>query len=157
MIDIQELRELAQKATQGNWESSNDGFVSMRRMRNDVRYVVGIAQCDHRAEDADFIAAANPAAILELLDRLEAAETEQHRLSECLRLANSNAEYFERQWYLRGDALEAAERDAANLRNAVEDAAEEWARYVEVDYAPTSLVPHMLTAFDHAMQQDDAK
>ena len=42
-----------------------------------------------------------------------------------------------------------AERDA--LRAAVEDAADEWARYVEVDTAPRTLTKHMLAAFDAAL------
>ncbi|KLR57424.1 hypothetical protein, partial [Diaphorobacter sp. J5-51] len=35
-------------------------------------------------------------------------EKENKRLVECLRKANAQAEHFEREWYLRGDALEAA-------------------------------------------------
>ena len=35
-------------------------------------------------------------------------QQENKRLAECLRKANAQAEHFEREWYLRGDALEAA-------------------------------------------------
>ena len=44
-----------------------------------------------------------------LLDRMEAAES-------ALKKANATAEHFEREWYLRTDELEAAERDAKRYR-----------------------------------------
>lgn len=92
MIDTTKLRELAQKAAEIS------GYIN------------------YLPDTLAFCNSANPAAILELLDRLEAAEKEQHRLNECLRLANANAEYFEREMYLLGDKLEDAERDAKRYR-----------------------------------------
>lgn len=46
--------------------------------------------------------------------------------------------------------LEAARADAARMREAVEDAAYEWAKYVEVDTAPRTLLEHMRNALDAA-------
>jgi hypothetical protein len=40
---------------------------------------------------------------------------------------------------------------ASALREAIEDAADEWARYVLADTAPTNLTAHMLRAFDAAL------
>ncbi len=39
----------------------------------------------------------------------EVLEQENKRLRECLQKANSQAEHFEREWYLRGDEIERLE------------------------------------------------
>jgi hypothetical protein len=48
-------------------------------------------------------------------DAIEALVAERDRLTAALARSNSQAEHFEREWYLRGDELEtlSAERDAA--------------------------------------------
>ena len=97
MIDTTKLRELAQQA------QSTRGYIN---------YI---------PDALAFQDSANPAAILELLDRLEAAENEQHRLQKCLQLANVNAEYFEREMYLLCYKLEATERDAKRYRHLRDD------------------------------------
>ena len=79
MIDINELRRLAQAATPGPWQFwhgwvaaniDNDGgvVVAERPTQSGGKYQAKV--------DANFkfIAAANPATVIELLDRLEAAE-----------------------------------------------------------------------------------
>ena len=40
------------------------------------------------------------------IDRVIELERENKRLTECLLKANSQAEHFEREWYLRGDEVE---------------------------------------------------
>lgn len=45
-----------------------------------------------------------PPSIIALCDEIE-------RLTACLNKANDQAEHFEREWYLRGDRLEAAETE----------------------------------------------
>ena len=60
---IKKLRELAEKATPGKW--SDDGVCV--RIEGTRTFIVSMVGCD----DAKFIAAANPAAILELLDEVE--------------------------------------------------------------------------------------
>ena len=51
--------------------------------------------------------------------RLEAAMSEDYveiaALKACLKTANANAEKFEREWYLRGDEIEALRQDAERL------------------------------------------
>lgn len=91
MIDTKELRKLVQAATPGPWFSDARGNI-WRRSPSDlyenggsvagdkpIAFVVagwaGEGVTGYPAEDnANLIAAANPAAITELLDRLEAAE-----------------------------------------------------------------------------------
>lgn len=65
--------------------------------------------------DAAFIAAANPAAVLALLDEVA-------RLTVCLVKANSQAEHFERQWYLVSDGLDSAKADIAHVTALAEEA-----------------------------------
>ena len=83
MIDTKELRRLAQEATPGPWTSSGRYIGTPRHMS----YIgEAVDQCGNWSDtkksigDAKFIAAANPAAISELLDRLEAAEKERDEL-----------------------------------------------------------------------------
>lgn len=59
---------------------------------------------------------------------LEEAKAELDRLKKCLEKANANAENFEREWYLRGDALESAQSDLADMRRELEAARAELAR-----------------------------
>ena len=86
MIDTKELRRLAQAATPGPWIAAGPSFgESLPKYLNEV--VVdregdeddGYSICNtpiglELSSDMAFIAAANPAAISELLDRLEVAE-----------------------------------------------------------------------------------
>lgn len=77
MIDTKELRRLAQVATPGPWVSHGRYIGTPRHMSyiGEVRDQCGNwSDTEKSRADAAFIAAANPAAISELLDRLEAAE-----------------------------------------------------------------------------------
>lgn len=98
MIDINELRRLAQAATPGPWIAAGPSFgESLPKHLNEV--VVdregdeddGYSICnapiglnEERSDDMAFIAEANPLAIEELLDRLEAAEKSRDDLLACL-------------------------------------------------------------------------
>ena len=76
MIDINELRRLAQAATPGPWVSQGRYIGTPRHMSyvGEVRDQCGNwSDTEKSRADAAFISAANPAAISELLDRLEAA------------------------------------------------------------------------------------
>jgi hypothetical protein len=82
MIDKSKLKELAQKANEETWLADNDGkgawFVQVRRFASGKLFdVASICEANGFGEmEAKFIAAANPAAILELLaenERLTAA------------------------------------------------------------------------------------
>ena len=98
-IDINKLRRLAQAATPGPWIGCGPSFgESLPKYLNEV--VVdregdeddGYSICnapigldEEHSADMAFIAAANPAVINELLDRLEAAEEEVKNLREGLK------------------------------------------------------------------------
>jgi hypothetical protein len=70
-----------------HWNCCRDGEVSWcedKQYDSDVHYVRG--------------------------DRYDDLRTEIERLTACLKKANEQADHFEREWYLRGDALEVAVR-----------------------------------------------
>lgn len=83
MIDINELRRLAQAATPGPWYVTGK-LTRYVEARIDGGLIQEVAACGPTKADGGYgpqqeanarlLAAANPAAILELLDRLEAAE-----------------------------------------------------------------------------------
>lgn len=67
LVDLEELRRLAEQATPGPWAWSGRGNGYIRADKQtvaDMRYRNG-------AKDAPYIAAANPATILSLLDQIE--------------------------------------------------------------------------------------
>ena len=89
MIDINELRRLAQAAshptTKGRWIRLFGERTVYDRMEDGCRGIPVVSTDKHppspfEAACLDFIAAANPAAITKLLDRLEAAEKERDAL-----------------------------------------------------------------------------
>ena len=113
MIDTNELRRLAQAATPGPWKLLPVGDRAKRFAVADINFlsVLTVAyECGtnfgavYLDGDAKFIAAANPAAINELLDRLEEAE------SECLEQARLNGMGASREAALMAK-LEAAEKE----------------------------------------------
>ena len=101
MIDINELRRLAQAATPGPWIGCGPSFgESLPKYLNEV--VVdregdeddGYSICnapigldEELSADMAFIAAANPATVIELLDRLEAAEKGREQLRSMIQVA----------------------------------------------------------------------
>ena len=113
MIDINELRRLAQAATPGPWKMlpvgdgrqkfavANSEFLSILTVTDEGGATFGTVYDD---ADARFIAAANPTTVSELLDRLEAAE------SDALEQARLNGMGSEREAALMAK-LEAAEKE----------------------------------------------
>ena len=80
-LNKQALREAAEKATPGRWEyypgntSIEYNVDSMVEDQGSIVYVdSGDFTQDQTARNGEFIAAANPATVLALLDELEAAE-----------------------------------------------------------------------------------
>ena len=120
MIDINELRRLARAASPGPWIAAGPSFgESLPKYLNEV--VIdragdeddGYSICGaplgldkEGSDDMAFVAAANPATITELLDRLESAE------SDCLEQARMNGMGASREAALMAK-LEAAEKDIA--------------------------------------------
>ena len=87
MIDTKELRRLAQAATPGPWINHGrqlnvaglpHSAVAAKTLLARV-YSEAYGDVEQETANASFIAAANPAAITELLDRLEAAENDSAR------------------------------------------------------------------------------
>ena len=123
MIDTKELRRLAQAAshptTKGRWVRLFGERTVYDRMEDGCRGIPVVSTDTHppspsEAACLDFIAAANPAVINELLDRLEAAET-TWKVSE-----KSCYDLTEKVIPNLRDQLEAAEkeRDALRARTA---------------------------------------
>lgn len=67
-----ELRRLAEAATPGEWRARGNEVLNGGQNRKPI-----VTRPDHQGmADADYIAAANPATVLSLLDALEAAEAD---------------------------------------------------------------------------------
>lgn len=111
MIDINELRRLTQAATPGPWHATKSVETNSWAVWSDTTRLMELRPTKtvdmYRVSNtAAFIAAANPAAINELLDRLEAAE------SDGLEQARLNGMGGEREAALLSK-LEAAEKEVA--------------------------------------------
>lgn len=81
-MDVNKLRELAQKATPGPWRVGTPPPNGEQTIGTRLGLMVAVATTGagvSSESNADFIAAANPAAILDLIDRLEAAEKDAKR------------------------------------------------------------------------------
>ena len=71
-IDTTKLRELSQNATPGPWEQINHIVFTET---GDLEWVVANARSGNSIIDAEYIAAANPAAVLALLDEVDRLRT----------------------------------------------------------------------------------
>ena len=121
-IDINKLRRLAQAATPGPWYVTGK-LTRYVEARIDGGLIQEVAACGPTKADGGYgpqqeanarlIAAANPATISELLDRLEAAE------SDALEQARLNGMGSEREAALMAK-LEAAEKERDALRARIE-------------------------------------
>jgi len=95
MIDTKELRQLAQAATPGPWKTGQylgslrqfviHTDVGDKGRGSDVAFTSSAFGSDETVANARLISAANPAAISELLDRLEASEKERDALRAAVR------------------------------------------------------------------------
>lgn len=131
MIDINELRRLTQAATPGPWKMlpvgdrrqnfavADSEFLSILTVTDEGGATFGTVYDD---ADAKFIAAANPAAINELLDRLEAAEKSDAESIAMYRKARDERDELRAK-------IETAENDAAHQKALADSAlrvAEGW-------------------------------
>ncbi|EBN5051554.1 TPA: ead/Ea22-like family protein [Citrobacter freundii] len=76
-LNKQALREAAEKATQGPWVETCGEVTTADYEVEGVTFLDHICNCEiigTESPNAEFIAAANPATVLALLDELEAAE-----------------------------------------------------------------------------------
>lgn len=138
MIDTKELRRLAQAAshptTKGRWMRLFGERTVYDRMEDGCRGIPVVSTDKHppsqfEAACLDFIAAANPAAVSELLNRLEAAE------ADALEQARLNGMGASREASLLAK-LKAAEKERDALRAAMEKIADwygSWGPYPETN------------------------
>ena len=70
-MDTKKLRELAEKATQGEWVYESHAIGAVTDNPDILKQVASAS-----GADAAYIAAANPQAIIELLDRVERLNAE---------------------------------------------------------------------------------
>ena len=106
MIDINELRRLAQAATPGPWKTGQylgslrqfviHTDVGDKGRGSDVAFTSIAFGSDETVANARLIAAANPSAISELLDRLEATEEERDGLHHCFNEWIDKTEWVQR-------------------------------------------------------------
>jgi hypothetical protein len=124
---MKELRELAEKASKGEWHAWSD-MPNAPRIRIGVSRQSPIEGCGYDShcialvrpefEDADangrFIAAANPQTVLGLLDRIEALEKDAERYRWLRdRLSIEDVEQLEREHWGETDEAESIKCDAA--------------------------------------------
>ncbi|ECX3902513.1 ead/Ea22-like family protein [Salmonella enterica] len=110
-IDKQALREAAEKATRGPWEMERENiwFTDEDGYTKHLAYVQQGDDVDDKQDhyNTAFIAAANPATMLALLDELEHYKSREERATKLV-LDNSTS------WDVLYEKLEAAERRIAN-------------------------------------------
>ena len=88
-IDKRALREAAEKATKGRWAVEFDDEIYSTDGVNHEQ--IAMVFSENEARDAAFIAAANPATVLALLDELEAKDKQIADLKEAFSIALSAA------------------------------------------------------------------
>ena len=104
MIDIQKLRELAGKATQGPWKVGTpppNGEQTIGTMQGLMLFVATTGYYSTPIANAKFVAAANPATILSLLARLEAAEKNAARFEWLMCNAQMGIGQWGKEWDLQ--------------------------------------------------------
>ncbi|CAM6262701.1 TPA: ead/Ea22-like family protein [Escherichia coli] len=94
-IDKRGLREAAEKATKGRWAVEFDDEIYSTDGVNHEQ--IAMVFSENEARDAAFIAAANPATVLALLDELEKTQAQSSKWCEAFHKAVSvGARYEER-------------------------------------------------------------
>ena len=134
MSDYKRLRELAQAATPGPWRVSA-GNVHPRVKSGDGSFVMEHRFGCRRYADAQYIAAANPAAVLALLDRLERAEADAERWQFIRdpiewevepRTDDGGSGTLWRFWLYSPEPFPEDQTDIDNVNKAVDAAIREW-------------------------------
>ncbi|HGB4867187.1 TPA: ead/Ea22-like family protein [Salmonella enterica subsp. enterica serovar Muenchen] len=117
-IDKQALREVATVATQGGWYIDYDFDVC-----HESGAFLAETHGDNLVQNAKFIAAANPATVLALLDELEHYKSREERVTKLV-LDNSTS------WDALYKKLEAAEKRIAEHRKVLNSLAAVARRYL---------------------------
>ncbi|EPQ9958190.1 ead/Ea22-like family protein [Enterobacter hormaechei] len=110
-IDKRALREAAEKALSagdGNWQTWREAGMNYPEIFTSSGHIVATVNGSFAVVRSDFIAAANPATVLALLDELEAANSLNKHLELAIRKAEGCSEALRRK-------TEAAEKRIAEL------------------------------------------
>ncbi|WP_368765841.1 ead/Ea22-like family protein [Enterobacter hormaechei] len=110
-IDKRALRESAEKALSagdGNWQTWREAGMNYPEIFTSSGHIVATVNGSFAVVRSDFIAAANPATVLALLDELEASDALNKHLELAIRRAEGCSEALRRK-------LEAAEERIAEL------------------------------------------
>jgi hypothetical protein len=131
-IDKRGLREAAEKATKGRWAVEFDDEIYSTDGVNHEQ--IAMVFSENEARDAAFIAAANPATVLAMLDELESAEK---------RIAELEATQGKPVMFIDGDISPAdADKLAAVIREFNEETetpAARMARIIRENPHPTNM------------------
>ena len=153
MTDItelaQSLKAAAEKATQGNWRAFqyHDGRCGIGGGHHDE-----IMVCEHiskeRPHDAMFIALANPANVLALVEALEYYKSREERVTSLVRDNSKSWDELYRQVEAKGkrnvelvEALESEKRICATWRKTAEANSEKLEKAQQVDEELCKLLP----------------
>ncbi|MGE2156770.1 ead/Ea22-like family protein [Enterobacter hormaechei] len=110
-IDKRALREAAEKALSagdGNWQTWREAGMNYPEIFTSSGHIVATVNGSFAVVRSDFIAAANPATVLALLDELEAADALNKHFELAIRKAEGCSEALRRK-------LEVAEESIAEL------------------------------------------
>lgn len=121
-INYQDLREAAEKATKGRWAVEFDDEIYSTDGVNHEQ--IAMVFSENEARDAAFIAAANPATVLALLDELEKMQAQSSKWCEAFHKAVSVGARYEE----RIAELERKEQhsDRQSVIDALASSGEEW-------------------------------
>ena len=111
-IDKEALREAAEKATESDWiVDAHEGWHAVIPVADAVNgnYIIAEFQGPESKRNRDFVAAANPATVLALLDELEAADALNKHLELAIRKAEGCSEALRRK-------AEASEKRIAEMQ-----------------------------------------
>ncbi|MGR9928895.1 ead/Ea22-like family protein [Escherichia coli] len=121
-IDKRGLREVAEKATKGRWAVEFDDEIYSTDGVNHEQ--IAMVFSENEARDAVFIAAANPATVLALLDELESKDRRnaelEAKLANPVLLPKTNG-YWTEQEKAYEDAITLAKRQIRLAGFSVED------------------------------------
>lgn len=137
-IDKRGLREAAEKATKGRWAVEFDDEIYSTDGVNHEQ--IAMVFSENEARDAAFIAAANPATVLALLDELEKMQAQSSKWCEAFHKAVSvGARYEERIAELEARAFNPAILDVIAERQR-QQSVEGWTPEHDDQYSKSQLL-----------------
>jgi hypothetical protein len=148
-IDKRALREAAERATESDWiVDAHEGWHAVIPVADAVNgnYIIAEFQGPESKRNRDFVAAANPATVLALLDELEAKDTQIIDSESRVRQQNRNVcEMFDENTALRKRIaeLEASHAQVIHARDHYKRVASEGIQGIAESRTPTVKVPEL--------------